>query len=238
MSPTDLDVDVFILRNPVSALTHLFWCVWALFMTLLLWKLARGDRLRRWAGLAFGLSMVLLYGASGVYHALCVPEGTLRYFRLLDHSAIYVLIAGTYTPVCLMVLRRWGGRLLLWLIWALAGLGIAGRCLLAAPPYPVTVALYVGMGWLGALPAVRLVQLLGWRAMGWCLLGGLLYTVGGVCDAVEWPVLLPRVVTYHEVSHLLDMGGTAAHVVFIVRYVLPFRPAVLAATPLLTAVPA
>lgn len=211
-------------RNPVSAATHMLWCVWGLYMTALLWRLCRGDRLRQVSMTVFGSSMIILYGASGMYHALRIDESLLSYFRLLDHSAIYLLIAGTYTPVFALLLR---GRLrvtMLSLIWALAVAGIACKWLLTAPPYGVTVGIYVGLGWIGLLPAWQLVKAVGPRAMAWGLLGGLLYTAGAICDAVHWPVLIPGVVAWHEVLHVCDMGGTFTHVFFVIRYVLPFRP--------------
>jgi hemolysin III len=214
----------FVFRNPVSSLTHLGWCLWAVWVTGILWKLARGDRWRRLSVGCFGLSMVLLYGASGTYHAIPRSEEWLvEQFRKLDHSAIYVLIAGTGTPVFTVLLR---GRLRVWmlsLVWALAAVGVACKWLLPAPPYALTVALYVAMGWLGLIPAYALFRVVGLRGLSLVFLGGVLYTAGAVCDATEWPVLLPGVVGYHEMLHVFDMGGTLVHVLFVVRYVLPFR---------------
>jgi hemolysin III len=214
----------FIFRNPVSAGTHLLWCVLGVYITALLWRLSRGDRVRQLSTGAFGLSMVLLYGASAAYHA--VPREApllMKYLQRLDHSAIYVLIAGTYTPVFAVLLR---GRLrivLLSLVWGLAGVGIAAKWLLPWPPYWLTVSLYIAIGWIGMLPLWQLIRAVGVLAMLWGLLGGVLYTFGGVCDAAKWPILLPGVVGYHEVLHLSDMGGTLIHVFFVIRYVLPFQ---------------
>ena len=214
----------FIFRNPVSAATHLGWCLWAIWVTGLLWKLARGDRWRRLSVGCFGLSMVLLYGASGTYHAIPASyPWSVGQFRKLDHSAIYVLIAGTCTPVFTVLLR---GRLRVWmlsLMWGLAAVGVACKWLLPAPPYWLTVTLYVGMGWLGLIPAYALYRVVGLRGLSWVFLGGVLYTAGAVCDATEWPVLFPGVVGSHEMLHVFDMGGTLVHVLFVVRYVLPFR---------------
>jgi hemolysin III len=213
----------FIFRNPVSAGTHLLWCILGVYITALLWRLSRGDRLRQLSTGAFGVSMVLLYGASGAYHAVPSRWMLLPYLQKLDHSAIYVLIAGTYTPVFAVLLR---GRLrivLLSLVWGLAGAGILAKWLLPWPPYELTVAMYIAMGWLVLLPIVPLTRAVGVRAMLWALLGGILYTFGGVCDAAEWPILLPGIVGSHEVLHLADMGGTLIHVFFVVRYILPFR---------------
>jgi hemolysin III len=218
------EIRTFALRNPVSAGTHLVWCLWAMYVTALLWRLCRGDRLRRWSVGCFGLSMVLLYGASGAYHAIPSHAPILiSYLRKLDHSAIYVLIAGTYTPMFAVLL---GGRrrlALLSLVWALAAAGIASKWLLPWPPYWLTVGLYVGMGWVGVFAVQPLVRAVGLRGMGLAMVGGLLYTAGGICDAVQWPVLYPGVVGSHEVLHVLDMGGTFTHVVFVFRYILPFR---------------
>ena len=213
----------FIFRDPVSAGTHLLWCLLAMYVTALLWRLSRGNWLHQWSTGVFGLSMVLLYGASGVYHAVLGPKYLLPYLQKLDHSAIYVLIAGTYTPVFAVLLR---GRLrivLLSLVWGVAGVGIAAKWLLPRPPYWFTVSLYIGMGWVGMLSIWQLIRAVGVRAMLVGLLGGLLYTFGGVCDVVKWPVLLPGIIGSHEVMHLADMGGTLIHVFFVVRYILPFQ---------------
>jgi hemolysin III len=217
-------VTPYVLREPVSSVTHLAWCLWALGVTALLWRLARRDRGRQWAVGCFGMSMVGLYAASGIYHA--VPAAAPRlvaWLRRLDHSMIYVLIAGTHTPVFAILLR---GRLrivCLVLIWSLAAVGVACKWLLPWPPYGVTVGLYVAMGWVSLVAIVPLVGAVGLRGMALALAGGLLYMAGGVCDVCSWPVLFPGVVGPHEVVHVLDMGGTLTHVCFIARYVLPFR---------------
>jgi hemolysin III len=214
----------FIFRHPVSAGLHLFWCLWSAYAAALLWRLARGDRLRQWSVGCFGLCMVVLYAASGTFHAI-PPEAPdlLETFRLLDHSAIYLLIAGTYTPLFALLLH---GRLrltLLAVMWGLAAVGIACKWLLPAPPYLLTVGLYVAVGWVGLLPLSAMTRAVGLRGMTWALFGGLLYTAGAACEATGWPVLIPGVVGAHEFLHLFDMGGTFSHVVFVARYVVPLR---------------
>jgi hemolysin III len=213
----------FIFRTPVSASTHLLWCVLGVYVTALLWRLCRGDRVRQLSLGCFGLSMTLLYGASGFYHAFPDIPPYLDYFRLIDHSAIYVLIAGTYTPVCAVLLR---GRLrtgLLVMIWTLAAVGIACKWLLPTPPYWVTAGLYVAMGWTGMIPVVQLIKAVGYRGMAWSLLGGILYTAGAVFDVIKWPIPWPHVVGHHEVLHLCDMAATAIHIYFLLCFVLPYR---------------
>jgi hemolysin III len=217
------DTIPFLFRNPVSASTHLLWCVFGAYVTGILWRLTRGDRVRQLSVGCFGLSMTLLYGASALYHAVRVGQPYLEYFRLLDHSAIYVLIAGTYTPVCAVLLQ---GRLrssLLWGIWTVAATGIVCKWTLSEPPHWITVGLYVAMGWTGIIPVYQIVKAIGVQGMAWSLLGGVLYTIGGICEAVRWPVLWPHVVGYHEVFHVIDMSATFVHVFFMFRYILPFQ---------------
>jgi hemolysin III len=225
--PVQDEIVSFIFRNPVSAVTHLLWCLLGMYITALLWRLSRGDRLRQMSTGTFGLSMVLLYGASGVYHAFPGRTPLLPYLQKLDHSAIYVLIAGTYTPILAVLLRGRLRLILFSMIWSLAGAGILAKWLLPWPRYEITVAFYIAMGWTGVLPVVPLIRAVGVQAMLWGLLGGLLYTFGGVCDAAKWPILLPGIIGHHEVLHLADMGGTLVHVFFVFRYVLPFKREVL-----------
>jgi hemolysin III len=219
----------FIFRTPVSACTHLLWCVLGMYVTAILWRLARGDRVRQLSLGCFGLSMTLLYGASGLYHAFPDVPPYLNYFRLIDHSAIYILIAGTYTPVCVVLLR---GRLRIWtlvMMWGLAVVGIACKWIYGLPApntsdhYWLTAGLYVAMGWLGLIPVAQLVKAVGYRGMAWGLLGGLLYTVGALFDVIKWPIPWPGVLGHHEVLHLCDMAATAVHIYFLIRYVLPYH---------------
>jgi hemolysin III len=210
-------------RDPVSAASHLLACVFAAYATLILGRLARGERPKRLSLACFGLSMTLLYGASGVYHAL--PDSAARLvFRRLDHSAIYGLIAGTYTPVFVVLLRGRLRALMLALIWAVAAAGIALKWLLPLAPSPVTVGLYLAMGWVGILPLRALVRAVGVRAMAWGAFGGILYTAGALCELLKWPVLVPGVVGPHEMMHFFDVGGTMVHFGFMLRYVLPYVP--------------
>lgn len=218
------DTKSWFLRNPVSSMTHLVWCLWAIGVTLILWRLSRGDRKRQLAVGCFGLSAILLYAASGVYHA--VPAGDpelLAILLRLDHSMIYVLIAGSYTPVFAVLLR---GRLrvaCLCLVWALAAAGIACKWLVPWPPYWLTVSMYIALGWVGLVSVVPLLRAVGLAGMALPLLSGTFYMVGGVCDTVCWPVLVPGIIGYHEIMHVFDMAGTLTHVYFILRYIIPFR---------------
>jgi hemolysin III len=213
-----------LLHDPVSAASHLLACAFAGYSSLILMRLAGGERPKRLSLACFGLTMTLLYGASGTFHAL--PDSAARlFFRRLDHSAIYGLIAGTYTPVLVVLLRGQMRATMLGLIWALAAVGIALKWALPMMPTPVTVGLYLAMGWLGLLPLPALVRAVGVRAMAWGVFGGVLYTAGALCELLQWPAPIPGVVGPHEMMHFFDMGGTAVHYAFMMWYVLPYEGA-------------
>jgi hemolysin III len=211
------------LRDPVSSMTHFGAFLLAILGTLLLWRLCRGARLKQLAMGCFGLSMMTLYAASTVYHALRLPPGQLQFFRLMDQSAIYGLIAGTYTPVLLVVLRpRLRQRLLLGGVWVLAVAGVVCKWSLASEPFGLTIGLYFGIGWLALLPIGELTRSVGFPGIAWAVWGGVCYTLGGVADLIDWPRFSPGYFGAHELSHVFDMAGTFCHFVFVFRYVVPF----------------
>ena len=211
------------LRDPVSSGTHAFACLWSIFAALILIRLCRGDRRKQVAVAVFGASLVFLYAASALYHAVQVPPEKLVYFLNLDHSAIYLLIAGTHTPVFAVLLGRPLRRHLLAVMWGMAAGGVACAWLLPQPPYWLTVGLFIGMGWTGLSAIVPLLRAVRVRDFLWVFYGGLAYTMGAVLDVLNWPVLFPHFVGPHELFHVLVMAGTFCHFVFMVRAVVTYR---------------
>jgi hemolysin III len=210
-------------REPVSAATHCAACIWSIYASLFLWRLCRGDRARQWAVSCFGVSMIVLYAASAIYHTVRCPPGPLHYFRLFDQTAIFGLIAGTYTPVFHVLLRDSARkRFLIRGIWVLAALGVAAKWLLPREPYWLTVFLYLSLAYSGMLCIKDLWQTTGMRGMLWVAWGGVFYTVGALADLVEWPIVYPGVFGYHEFFHVCTMAGTSCHYVFILLFVLPY----------------
>jgi hemolysin III len=213
-------------RHPVSATSHLLFCLWASYATLLLRRLCRADRLRCTSTAVFGLSMVFLYGASGLYHAIPARyPRAVAFFLCLDLSGIHLLIAGTCTPIFDFLLF---GRLRLFLlmfIWVLALVGVAFVWILPRPIWPLDVALFVVAGAAGLVPIVPLSRAVGLAGMAWLIGGALIYLTGAGCETMRWPVLIPGVIGPHEILHFCDMGGTLCHVIFVVRFVLPFAKA-------------
>lgn len=214
------------LRDPVASASHFFWCVFALVAGLFLVRLARQDRVKAVSLGIFTATMVILYFASGLYHAVQGPDEVIAWFLAFDHSAIYLLIAGSYTPVAAVLLTGRARVFLLSAVWGLAAVGIAGRLLLPAPPYPLTVGIYIAMGWVGLFQLPALVRALGAGGMALALLGGLFYIVGGITDVARWPVLLPGIFGPHEIHHFSDMAGTTAHIAMMFRHVVPHVPRV------------
>lgn len=214
------------LRDPVSSLTHLGTSLFAVYVTAILCRLAGGDRAKRWSLFCFGASAVVLYGVSGFYHAIPLPRSSplVQAFRRLDHSAIYILIAGTYTPVFAVLLRGRMRVIMLILVWTLAAAGVASKWLWRVNGGGLDVGLYLATGWLGVIPAATIVRTVGWSGLAWIGAGGLCYTAGAICDLTHWPVLIPGVFAWHEVFHLFDMAGTAFHVGFMIHCVVPYRP--------------
>lgn len=212
------------LRDPFSSGSHFLTAFWAVFATLILWRLTRGDPARRVGATVFGLSMVVLYSASGLFHALRLPRGELRFYQQLDQSAIYILIAGTCTPIMLVLLEgRWRAGLL-GTIWAMAAAGIACLWLLPKAPHGATVGLYLGMGWVGFLGIGHYYRAVGVRGIAWAFGGAAFYTAGAICELTKWPVIWPGAIASHEVLHVCDMAGTFCFFVFVVRHVLAYRP--------------
>src|SRR5437764_6725240 len=154
--PTHLRTPCMILRDPVSSASHLVTAVWAVYATLVLLRLTRGGFDRKAAVGIYGLSMVLLYLASGTFHGLFydTPDER-RFFQKLDQSAIYLLIAGTNTPMMVFLLEGAWRRWFLGVVWGLAAVGIACQWLLPKAPHELIVAIYLDMGWLGLVPIRR-----------------------------------------------------------------------------------
>jgi hemolysin III len=216
------------LREPVSSLTHLATAVFVVYVTMLLWRLTSGDAAKRQAMLVYGLSMIALYTASGVYHA--IPghyyDPNVCFFRRVDVSAIFLMIAGSFTPIIVVLLTGRLRTVMLVLIWSLAAAGITLKWAYPSIPHPITVCTFAVAGLPGFLPIRQYWRALDGQGLGWVLSGCLCFALGGVFDVADWPTPIPGLIHAHEITHLLDMAGSAMHVIFMVRFIIPFAPAV------------
>lgn len=216
---------IFGLREPVSSVTHLVMAVFTIYVTALLMRLTAGDNVKRRSMFVFGLSMIALYTASGVYHAIpgTFHDSRVCFFRGIDESAIFILIAGSFTPIIAVLLADRQRMTMLALVWSLAVVGIAIKWGFPGIPHPVTVCTFALAGLPGFLPMREYRRALNDRGMGWVFSGCACFAVGGICDVFDWPTPIPGLVNAHEVTHLLDMAGTSLHVIFMMRYIIPYQ---------------
>lgn len=201
---------------------HAVAAVGAVVLTIVLCWLSRGDTPRLISMLIFGLSMIELYTVSATYHIGRWPERTRRVLRSLDHANIFVLIAGTYTPLCFNILDGWLRITILSIIWFLAVLGVAFSVLTLRLPRWVGASLYIGIGWVVVLALPAFLAVLPWTAVGTFVLGGLLYTIGAIVYARRWPNPFPRILGFHEIFHLFVIAGSVAFAACIWIWALPF----------------
>lgn len=172
-------------------------------------------------GAIFAASLVLLYGTSAAYHRIAWRPALRRLVKRLDHAMIFVLIAGTYTPFALVVLRGAWSIAMLSVIWGVAGGGVLLKTAWPGAPRWLGVGLYVGVGWLAVIAARELLAWLAPRPFSLLVLGGALYTLGGLVYGLRRPNPWPRWLGYHEVFHLLVVLGSVVHYTLIAVYVLP-----------------
>lgn len=207
-------------REPFSGISHLVGVLLSVVGLTVLLYLAQGKPWHILSFAIFGASLILLYSASTLYHSLPITGKLLSGWQRLDHSAIFLLIAGTYAPVCLVLLRGTYGWSLLIAEYLLAVVGIVSLLLFKSKPDWLRVVFYMSMGWIAllALPALRF--LLSPAALAWLIGGGVLYTVGTVFYATNWPRLWPGKFSAHDLWHLFVLGGNTCHFVLML-YIVP-----------------
>ncbi len=183
---------------------------------------SRADGPRLLSMVVFGLSMIELYTVSAVYHIGSWAPRPHRVLRSLDHANIFLLIAGTYTPLCFNVLAGPLRVAILALIWILALAGVILSVVTTRLPRWVGTGLYIGMGWVAVLALPAFLAVLPWPPIALLAVGGALYTAGAVVYARQRPNPFPRVLGFHEVFHLFVIAGGAVLALVIWVWVLPF----------------
>lgn len=211
------------IREPGSAITHFIAMMLTVFAAApLLVKSALSDTANMLPAMTiFILSMVLLYGASATYHSLNIGGRALRIFRKVDHMMIFVLIAGSYTPVCLIVLGGKIGYTLFAVVWGIAIAGMLLKACWVTCPKWFSSIIYIAMGWVCVFVFGPLWNTLPHNAFLWLLAGGIIYTIGGVIYALKLPLFNSRHTFFgsHEIFHLFVMGGSLCHFIFMYHYV-------------------
>ncbi|MFZ5587668.1 MAG: PAQR family membrane homeostasis protein TrhA [Thermodesulfobacteriota bacterium] len=210
------------LKEPFSAVSHLTGALLsAVGLALLVTLAALYASAWHVVGLSiYGSTMVLLYTSSGLYHALRLGERGTRVLRRLDHIMIYLLIAGTYTPLCLVPLRGAWGWSLIGSVWGVALMGVVLKVAWLEAPRWVSTLIYLVMGWAALAAIAPLVRAMPAGGLAWLGLGGLFYSAGAVIYALKRPDPWPGRFGFHEIWHLFVMAGSFCHFWLMLAYVL------------------
>ena len=211
-------------KDPGSAITHFIGMLMAVFAAVpLIIKATHEPNPIYVVSIAiYAASLILLYAASTTYHTFDRSEKVNTILKKIDHMMISVLIAGSYTPICLLVLGGRLGIILLAIVWSIAIAGILIKAFWVYCPKWVSSVLYIGMGWTCVLAFTQLLNSMSPAAFGWLLAGGLIYTVGGIIYALKLPIFNMKHKDFgsHEIFHLFVMGGSICHFVVMYAFVL------------------
>lgn len=209
-----------VFREPISAWSHCLWMLLSVPCTIFLWRRSRGNLPKQLSLLVFGLSLMFCYLTSTLFHGAHTAR-TIRFYHTLDHIGIYLLIAGTFTPPAVVLLRgAWKYGVLIG-IWSMAIVGICLRLVARDMPLFVSTAFYLTMGWGAIFFYFEMARILSYRAVRPIMVGGILYSIGALINLAHWPVL--GVLGPHDILHLFVMAGSLVHFQFMVESVLPFE---------------
>jgi len=202
-------------RDPVSGLTHLGAAILAVIGLIVLLVLSWGEKAKLISNLVYGISLILLFAASATYHMTIAKPKIIAALRKVDHAAIYLLIAGTYTPFCIIAFSgfwKWG---LLSIIWGLALIGVGIKVFLINVPRWVNAGVYLIMGWLVVAAMHEMLNTLAPETIFWLIAGGVIYTLGAVVYITKKLDFKPGVFGFHEVWHIFVMLAAAAHYISV-----------------------
>jgi hemolysin III len=212
------------IREPGSAFTHLIACLMTeLAAVPLLVKAGLHGYGRSFTAMVvFIVSMFLLYSASTIYHSVNLSGKRLMPFKRVDHLMIFVLIAGSYTPICMVCLNNKAGYVLLGAIWSVAIVGMVVKAFWINCPKWFSSVLYIAMGWLCVFVFPQLKDSLAPAGFAWLFAGGIIYTIGGVIYALKLPLFNAAHTRFgsHEIFHLFVMGGSICHFICMYFYIL------------------
>ena len=217
------------IKDPVSGFTHLIGAVLSIAgLVLMIINCAIYSNEKAWDIVSctiFGTGLILLYTFSSLYHLLNLKEKGTRVFRKFDHIMIYILIAATYTPICLGPLRGGWGWSIFGIVWGLAILGTILTAVWINAPRALTTSIYVAMGWLvviAAFPMIKIFSVIpqGMEALSWLLAGGIFYTIGALIYGFKWPKINTKYIGFHEIFHIFVMLGSFCQFWFVFNYLI------------------
>ena len=212
-------------REPVNGLTHLFAAVAAAVGLVALAYLARDQPAKLASLILYGSTLVLMFSASAAYHLVEAEPKITLFLRKLDHSAIYLLIAGTYTPICLHYFTGFWRLGFLAVIWSLGLTGIAVKFVVLRAPRWITAGIYLLMGWLSVAAAGEIISAMPPGALAWLLAGGLFFSGGALVYIFKKPDPIPGAFGFHEIWHVFVILGAFSHLALMLAYIAPGGPA-------------
>jgi hemolysin III len=212
------------LREPFNSISHFVGILLSIVGLVLLLVLSNGEPYRTTSFAIYGSSLIILYTASTLLHSIKASPKTEKKLRIFDHAAIFILIAGSYTPIALVTLQKnyslWGWSLLS-VVWGIALLGVIFKVFWIDAPRWLSTVLYLGMGWMSLVVIAPIAQSFAVGGIVWLALGGAFYSLGAVIYALKKPDFFPNVFGYHEVWHLFVLAGSFCHFMMMLKYVLP-----------------
>lgn len=199
------------LRQPFSGFSHLLAAILSVFGLGFLLYHGWGDTTRELSFLVYGISLVLMFASSAAYHLTNSNDRTMLFLRKLDHTAIYLLIAGTYTPICLNFFSGFWRLGLLAIVWGFAFTGIAVKLFIIRAPRWVTAGIYLVMGWLCIMAVGEMLRSMPAGALAWLIAGGLFYSIGAIIYITKKMDFIPGVFGFHEIWHIFVLLGAYSH---------------------------
>ncbi len=213
-----------ILREPVNSISHGAGAIASIVgLTLLIvFSSLKGSAWHVVSFTIFGSTLVMMFTSSSLYHGLNITDSKLSIFRRIDHIMIFLLIAGTYTPICLVPLRGPWGWSIFGVVWGLALIGIILKIFFMNVPRLISTIIYLIMGWVCIVAIYPIVTILQGACIAWLFAGGLFYSIGAVIYSLKKPNPFPGVFGFHEIWHLFVISGSFCHFWLVFKYLLLF----------------
>ncbi|WP_195923251.1 PAQR family membrane homeostasis protein TrhA [Clostridium tepidum] len=209
-------------REPLSGLTHLFGAIMSIVGLIILinFSIFQNSPLHVAVFSIFGASLILLYSASSIYHLVTASKKSIKILRRIDHSMIYILIAGSYIPVCLLALKGTFGLIMLTIIWVLAIIGILVKNFWFYAPRWISTSFYLIMGWLIIFAIFPLSKILSTGDLFWLITGGIAYSIGAIIYGTKKPKIFSKYFTFHDIFHIFVLLGSLCHFIHMANYII------------------
>ncbi len=210
------------IREPVNAITHFAGALASVvgLILLIVFSSLKADAWHIVSFSIFGASLVMMYASSTLYHALRLSEKGILWMRRIDHIMIFIVIAGTYTPLCLVPLRGAWGWTIFGIVWAMAVIGMVLKIFSMNIPRWISTGIYLVMGWMCLVAVYPLIMTLNIACLLWLAIGGLFYTIGAIIYALKKPDPFPGVFGFHEIWHLFVLAGSFCHFWVVFRFIM------------------